>query len=306
MNDVANNALTVAEPKPNGTRRALTSGARVAAIVPQSMEDAYRIANAVHAARMAPKGMDSPEACLIAIMHGLEVGLTPMNALQRIAVINGRPTIWGDGAIGLVWASGLADSIKETYEGEGENMKAICVAKRKGQPEPIEGEFSVADAKKAGLWNKKGPWQEYPKRMLKMRARAFALRDGFADVLGGLYLREELDDTSRDYVDLTPAPTAKGDRFYGTDDDFAPTEERQAALPKAGARELYTQLQQDVDTAENPDALKAWASNRKADIESLPPDWTQNLRDRYAEKMVDLQHGEAVYEEQTEEHEHVQ
>jgi hypothetical protein len=36
--------------------------------------------------------------------------------------------------------------------------------------------------------------------MLKMRARAFALRDGFADVLGGMYIAEEL----QDMRDVTP------------------------------------------------------------------------------------------------------
>jgi hypothetical protein len=137
---------------------------------------------------------------MVAIMHGLEVGLTPMAALQRIAVVNGRPTIWGDGAMGLVRGSGACEYIRETIAGDGESMVATCQAKRKGEVEPIVGLFSVADAKKAGLWNKQGPWTQFPKRMLQMRARAFCLRDGFADVLGGLYLREEIEDSAR------PAP----------------------------------------------------------------------------------------------------
>src|SRR5690606_6210149 len=71
---------------------------------------------------------------------------------------------------------------------------------------PIKATFSVADAKKAGLWGKQGPWQQYPKRMLSMRARAFALRDGFADVLRGLGIAEEVQDHQpiRDVTPLTP------------------------------------------------------------------------------------------------------
>jgi hypothetical protein len=178
-----------AETRPN-----LATGGRIAAIVPQSMEDAYRLAKAVCMAGMAPKGMDTPEKAMIAIMRGLEVGLTPFQALDKIAVVNGRPTIWGDGAMALVRGSGLCEGIRETIEGEGDAAVARCVAKRRGEAEPIVGVFSVADAKKAGLWGKQGPWSQFPKRMLQMRARAFALRDGFADVLGGLYLKEEMDD----------------------------------------------------------------------------------------------------------------
>jgi len=157
------------------------------------MDEAYRLGKAICMAGMAPKGMDTPEKCMIAIMRGMEVGLTPMMALDKIAVVNGRPTIWGDGAIGLVRGSGLCEWVRERVEGDGDARTAICEAKRRGEPEPVIRRFSVSDAKRAGLWGKQGPWQQFPDRMLQMRARAFTLRDGFADVLGGLYLREELD-----------------------------------------------------------------------------------------------------------------
>lgn len=173
---------------------ALQAGGSVKAIVPQDFDGAWRIANAVVKAGMAPKGLDTPEKAMVAIMHGMEVGMTPMAALQSIAVVNGRPTIWGDGALGLVQGSGLMESHKEWFEGTGETRKAICTVKRKGDPEIKTGEFSVADAKKAGLWGKAGPWSQYPDRMLKMRARGFALRDGFSDVLRGLGIAEEVQD----------------------------------------------------------------------------------------------------------------
>jgi RecT family len=187
---------------------ALIAGHKPQAIVPHDMDTCYRLAKAVCYAGMAPRGLDTPEKAMVAIMHGLEIGLTPMAALQRIAVVNGRPTIWGDGAMGLVRASGLCESIDESIDGAGEAMNATCIAFRKGQATPITGEFSVADAKKAGLWGKSGPWQQYPKRMLQMRARAFCLRDGFADVLGGLYLREEIDEEQSERRPYTKRQTA--------------------------------------------------------------------------------------------------
>lgn len=180
----------------------LQSGGSVKAIVPQDFDGVWRIAKAVVTAGMAPKGLDTPEKAMVAIMHGMEVGLTPMAALQSIAVVNGRPTIWGDGALGLVQGSGKLEAHKEWYEGEGENKKAICTVKRKGDPELKRGEFSVANAKKAGLWGKAGPWTQYADRMLMMRARGFALRDGFSDVLRGLGIAEEVQDTPM--RDVTP------------------------------------------------------------------------------------------------------
>ena len=52
----------------------------------------------------------------------------------------------------------------------------------------------MEDAKRAGLYGKQGPWQQYPKRMLQMRARAWALRDVFPDVLRGVHVAEEAQD----------------------------------------------------------------------------------------------------------------
>jgi hypothetical protein len=72
---------------------------------------------------------------------------------------------------------------------------------------PLARTFSVADAIRAGLWRKPGPWCDYPRRMLQMRARAFALRDAFPDVLGGLYLREEFEGVTR-----APSPTDEHSR----------------------------------------------------------------------------------------------
>lgn len=177
----------------------LLAGAVPRAIVPIDFDGAYRIANVVVQAGMAPRTLASVEKAMVAILHGLEVGLTPMNALQSIAVINGRPVIWGDGAIGLIRASGLLEFMQETFEGEGPSLTAVCIVKRKGEPKPVRGEFSWSDVIRAGLHKKEGPWQTYPRRMMQMRAR-WPLRDVFADVLKGLSLREEVEDMEREDV----------------------------------------------------------------------------------------------------------
>lgn len=185
------NNQVVAKPKPP-----LTGGGQIAALVPQDFEQAWRVAQVISHSGMAPRDMQTPEKLVVSIMHGLEIGLPPMQAIQSIAVVNGRPTVWGDGALGLVRGSGHLEDFEERLEGEGDALRAVCRCNRKGQATPIIRTFSVAEARKAGLWGKSGPWSQYPQRMLAMRARAFALRDGFADVLKGIGITEEVHDYS--------------------------------------------------------------------------------------------------------------
>jgi hypothetical protein len=116
----------------------------------------------------------SRKACLLAIQHGAELGLSPMQSLQSIAVVNGRPSVYGDTALAVCKGSPVCEWVRETIEGEGEHMVAVCQAKRRGDAQPVESRFGVAEAKKAGLWGKQGPWTQYPRRMLQMRARGFA------------------------------------------------------------------------------------------------------------------------------------
>jgi hypothetical protein len=201
-------------------RTPVAAGAAVAAIVPQDLDQAYRLSTALSASGMAPRGMDKPEQILVAIMAGAELGLAPFQALQSFAVVNGRPTIWGDGLMAVVRARGVR--VKEWIEGEGEAMVAHCHVIRPDSGEEVERAYTVADAKKAGLWGKQGPWQQHPKRMLQMRARAFALRDGCADMLRGVQVREEVDDYQH-ARDVTPKASGLRERLNGpaTDEGFS-------------------------------------------------------------------------------------
>lgn len=183
------NDLVIAQPK------------RVGGIVPQSIQETAQLAEIIHKSGTAPRGTN-PQSLMISIMRGLEVGLMPFQAIDKIPVVNGRPLIMGEAALSLVRGSGKAGYVKEWIEGEGDKKIAYCEAKR-GE-EIICRMFGVADAKKAGLWGKGGPWSQYPDRMLQMRARAFCLRDGFPDVLGGLYLKEEFDGVTVEVEPVEP------------------------------------------------------------------------------------------------------
>lgn len=160
-------------------------------IEPKNFGELMKYAEMIANSDLAPKDYKGkPGNVLVAIQMGAELGLKPMQALQNIAVINGRGTIWGDAALALVQSHPEYDGIKE----EGDEKKATCTIKRKGE-EPHTVTFTEEDAKIAGLWGKAGPWTQYKKRMLQVRARGFALRDKFPDALKGLILVEE----ARDY-----------------------------------------------------------------------------------------------------------
>lgn len=251
--------LAQALPKP-----ALIGGGRIAAIVPQDFESAYRLATVVSKSGMAPKSLDTVEKCTVAIMHGLELGLTPMAALQSIAVVNGMPTIFGDGMVALVRASGLMEDLLETVESDAQGPTiAICKVKRLGQPSWVTHSFTRAEAMKAGLWKKAGPWSQYPQRMMQMRARSWALRDAFADVLRGLHSAEE----AGDMVDVTTRGTATTAPPEPRRSDYVHTA-TDAADQNAGGAPAADAVDHDPETGEVKDkaaADDAGATNWLAD-----------------------------------------
>lgn len=172
---------------------------------PSNFQELVGFAKMAAGSDLMPKDYKGkPENIMIAVQMGSELGLAPMQSIQNIAVINGRPSLWGDAMLGLVRSSGKCTSVREHFEGQGDQYKAVCFTKRIDGDE-ITSEFSIEDAKKAGLFGKQGPWQQYPRRMLQMRARGFALRDAYPDVLKGLIAAEEAQDMPQQTIDVTPA-----------------------------------------------------------------------------------------------------
>ena len=161
----------------------------------------WELAQAIVSARMAPYGMESAQKVMIAMEAGVELGIPAMASIQSIAIIKGRPCLWGDALIGVVRSSPLCLYVKEWIEGDSDKMIAYCETHRRNEKDPVCRSFSVFDAQRAGLWKTKecdSPWWKYPKRMLQMRARAWCLRDVYADILKGVQIREEVEDYARD------------------------------------------------------------------------------------------------------------
>jgi hypothetical protein len=191
--------------------------------MPDNLAEAMELSTIIAGSTLCPNSYrNKPGDVFVAAKFGQALGLSIMQSVIAIAVINGRPGIFGDDMLAVVQAHPAYEGHKEFWEGEGDNLVAVCQVKRRGQ-EVHESRFSVADAKTANLWDTRekitgrdgnpmsnpAPWHCYPKRMLMMRARAFALRDKFADALRGMKCVEELQDYPNTIeASFPPAPAA--------------------------------------------------------------------------------------------------
>lgn len=211
---------------------ALIGGGNVMAIIPQDMDQVWRVAKAVYLGGLAPsaligkmEGDAAISAVTVAIMSGAELGLKPMVALRSFTVINGKPALYGDGLINVVRQSGKVTYLRTGCDTVDGKMVGWCEAKRNDTDEDKRVEFSQTDAERAGLWQSEAivtkwnkwdkkneqkpndsPWYRFPQRMLAWRAAGYCLRELFGDVLGGIrdeYEAREIADTE-EMRDITP------------------------------------------------------------------------------------------------------
>ena len=178
------NGTDITLAKQAASDRSLVEVGERFSLAPTTFDQAMQFARIAAQSSMVPKGYaGKPHDILLSIQMGAELGLQPMQSLQNIAVINGRPSVWGDAMLALCKAHPEYRGTDETFDET--TMTATCVAKRSTDGDKVRS-YSRQDAETQGLWGKQGPWTQAPKRMLQMRARGYALRDQWADVLRGL------------------------------------------------------------------------------------------------------------------------
>lgn len=277
----------------------LTISSKPFVAIPTSMDQAMKLATIIANSDLAPKDYKGkPENTFIAMQMGGEVGLSPMQAIQNISVINGRPSVWGDAALGLCQVSKFFGGCREWSEGifPNDDYTAYCEVIRKGE-EPHIAKFSVADAKFAGLWSKPGPWQNYPKRQLQMRARGFALRDKFAHCFKGLHMAEESVDLPVELKDITPkASTGKGVEGFkkrlkiskSSGSEVAEEAKIESEAPQeVGATEEFMTVQDVIESikkAKTPDELILAADLARV----LNEEEKKSIRPIYREKEAEI------------------
>lgn len=186
------------------------AGGALEAMIPRTPEEYARMARLLIDADCVPASYsnDDPRktraALIIGLMKSVEIGVPPITGLNGIMIVNNRPSVWGDLAVALVQRGGQLVNQQIVQIGQApepglpldkwdSSYGFRVIMWRKGQEGGYVGEFTVGDARRAGLWenHKKKPWIYYPKDMLFNRARAKPLRAGFADALHGMGIVEE-------------------------------------------------------------------------------------------------------------------
>ena len=136
------------------------------------MDQAWRAAGILARAGLLPKALygrdpENTQANVTLILwYGAELGLAPMQAIQSIYVVNGRPQMSGQ-----LWMAKVREAGHTVEKLEHTAERCVVKITRGDTGESWTEEFTIGDAKVAKLTGK-DVWQQYPKRMLLWRAVA--------------------------------------------------------------------------------------------------------------------------------------
>ncbi len=178
-----------------------------------NIDQLIRYSDGIYNSKYRPRDMSSADI-MCAIQTGAELGMKPMAAVRSIAVINGRPSIWGDAIIGLCMRHPLWDEggYVETIDIKNNVITATCTMARRGG-QPVTRTFTTEDAKTAGYMGK-DTYKKHPKRMIQCRARSWCAKDAFPDAMLGMMTAEEMQlADALDGVDLDKSEKSLVDRL---------------------------------------------------------------------------------------------
>jgi len=158
------------------------------AFEPSDIGQGVQLAKLLVASRLLPKSIATPEAAFVVIMAGRELGLTAMQSIRSIHVVDGKPTMSADLMVALTKRSPACEFLRLV---ESTTERAAYETRRRGEPDTTTIGFTIDDASKAGLLGR-GPWRQYPAAMLRARAAAAICRAVYPDLMLGVYETDEL------------------------------------------------------------------------------------------------------------------
>jgi len=156
---------------------------------PTSVEETKEAARIIAKSRLYPRV--TPEGVYVTIMKGRDFGLGAVSSMDSIHFFQGKPIMSAQLIIGLVKRQ--RDICKYFRLVESTNEKAVYETLREGSPEPTRMEYTIEDAKQAGLLDRPGPWQQYTKAMLRKSCGVNLARAEYPDLLLGVYSAEEME-----------------------------------------------------------------------------------------------------------------
>lgn len=223
------------------------------AFEPGNLGQALELAKVLHAGGLLPKSFNRPEAVVTAIILGRELGLSAMQSIRGIHVIEGKPTLSADMMVALVKRSPVCKFFRLVSSTDTE---AVYETHRADEPEPVRMGYAKEQAILAGKWGA-GTWKAHPAAMLRARASSALARAVYPDVVAGVYDPDELEpvqwqpqattvtvvrDDSRT-VDTVTGEVLSGDPLaaYGGQDNQLPTRSATAATaPPSEPRDAWS------------------------------------------------------------------
>lgn len=158
-----------------------------------TLDGALAVADALqHAEGMIPKAfLRQPGKILAAILTGRELGVGPMASMRAFHVVEGRPC-----ADYSFWIARLKQA---GYRVQWTNCTSTSATLMLTSPQgdTHEETWDENRAKRAGLWNRNGPWKTYPETMLKARCVTSAGRAFAGEVMAGCYELDEAEEIER-------------------------------------------------------------------------------------------------------------
>lgn len=242
------------------------------ALEPTSIDEAFRMCETLVKSGLLGKNIQRPEAAFAILVAGRELGLTAMQSLRSIHIIEGKPTLAADLMVALVKRSPVCNYFKLI---ESTDTIATYATDRRGEGE-TRMSFTWDEAVAAGVTGKQN-WRTYPKAMLRARCIAALARAVFPDLLMGIY---ETDELSREPVNSNSRPVPIRAEVVST----APTE------TMAAKGDRWVKI---LGSAETPAQLKMALTDVRAELESLGlSDGIDELKvvlnDAYAKRKTDI------------------
>lgn len=181
-----------------------TKSTAISPFTPQSLEQADKLADRLSKSGLMPEELrGKPGDILVMLITGHELGLSPMQAIRGLAVIKGKAVLSADMMGALVQSR--RDVCEYLILIESTDQKATYETKRAGHPKHVRMDWTIEQAKRAGLVVAGGPWTKHPAAMLRARCQSALVRAVYQDLLLGVYDPDE----AREFDSVRPTPVRR-------------------------------------------------------------------------------------------------
>ena len=145
---------------------------------------------------------NNPASCLIALDMANRMHRNPMEVMQAVYIVHGKPGFSSSFLISLINSCGLFERLRFEYVGEQgkdtRGCRAWIIEKKTG--EKLVGPLITLKMARDEKWasnNKK--WENMPDVMLSYRAASFFSRAYCPDLTGGFHSSDELSDSQDEF-----------------------------------------------------------------------------------------------------------